>query len=64
MILYTVNINPRLKIHKNTMEFSINKKYLIHPLDVMATAFTFEEKRKKGQKEYQEKALVQVQHET
>ena len=29
-----------------------------------ATAFTFEEKRKKGQKEYQEKALVQVQHET
>ena len=29
-----------------------------------ATAFTFEEKRKKCQKEYQEKALVQVQHET
>lgn len=35
MILYTVNINPRLKIHKNTMEFSINKKYLIPPLDVI-----------------------------
>lgn len=35
MILYTVNINSRLKIHKNTMEFSINKKYLIHPLDVI-----------------------------
>lgn len=35
MILYTVNINPRLKIHKSTIEFSIHKKYLIHLLDVI-----------------------------